>query len=95
MGRQGMLDSERPGMVNPMRLIWELNDAIADNTMVAADSGSSANWYARHLRMRGNMRGSRSGNLAAMGPASPTPWAPSSLTRTAPRWPSSVTAPCK
>ena len=71
MERQAMIDSERPGMVNPMRLIWELSEQIPDNAMVAADSGSSANWYARHLRMRGHMRGSLSGNLATMGPGVP------------------------
>ena len=58
-------------MVNPMRLVWELSDVIPDNAMVAADSGSSANWYARDLRMRGNMRGTLSGNLATMGPGVP------------------------
>ncbi len=71
MERQALLDSDRPAMVNPMRLLWELNDVIPDNAMVAADSGSSANWYARHLRMRGNIRGSLSGNLATMGPGVP------------------------
>jgi pyruvate dehydrogenase (quinone) len=71
MERQAMLDSDRPAMVNPMRLFWELNDVIPENAMVAADSGSSANWYARHLRMRGNIRGSLSGNLATMGPGVP------------------------
>jgi pyruvate dehydrogenase (quinone) len=39
--------------------------------MLPADSGSSANWYARHLRMRGAMRGSLSDTLAAMGPGVP------------------------
>ena len=34
-----------------------------------ADSGSSANWYARQLRFRGTMRGSLSGTLATMGAA--------------------------
>ena len=71
MERQAMLGSDRPGMVNPMRLIWELSELIPDNAMVAADSGSSANWYARQLRMRGSMRGSLSGNLATMGPGVP------------------------
>jgi pyruvate dehydrogenase (quinone) len=71
MERQAMLESDRPGMVNPMRLVWELSDQIPDNAMVAADSGSSANWYARHLRMRGHMRGTLSGNLATMGPGVP------------------------
>ncbi len=71
MERQAMLNSDRPAMVNPMRLLWELNEVIPDNAMVAADSGSSANWYARHLRMRGNIRGTLSGNLATMGPGVP------------------------
>jgi pyruvate dehydrogenase (quinone) len=71
MERQAMLGSDRPGMVNPMRLIWELSEVVPENAMVAADSGSSANWYARQLRMRGTMRGSLSGNLATMGPGVP------------------------
>ena len=38
---------------------------------MAADSGSAANWYARQLKFRGDMRGSLSGNLATMGPGVP------------------------
>ena len=44
---------------------------MPDNAIVTADSGSSANWYARNLRFRGDMRGSLSGTLATMGPAVP------------------------
>jgi pyruvate dehydrogenase (quinone) len=57
--------------VNPMRLFRELSTRLPDNAIVTADSGSSANWYARQLRFRGNMRGSLSGNLATMGPGVP------------------------
>ncbi len=57
--------------INPMRLFWELSSRLADNAIVTADSGSAANWYARHLRFRGNMRGSLSGTLATMGPGVP------------------------
>ncbi len=57
--------------VNPMRLFSELSPRLPDDAIVAADSGSSANWYARQLRFRGNMRGSLSGNLATMGPGVP------------------------
>jgi pyruvate dehydrogenase (quinone) len=57
--------------VNPMRLFHELSTRLPDNAIVAADSGSSANWYARQLRFRGDMRGSLSGNLATMGPGVP------------------------
>ena len=40
---------------------------LPDDAILTADSGSAANWYARHLRMRGGMRGSLSGTLATMG----------------------------
>lgn len=66
--RQSMLEA-RP--VNPMRVVWELSQRIPENAIVTADSGSSTNWYARCLRMRGDMRGSLSGTLATMGPAVP------------------------
>jgi pyruvate dehydrogenase (quinone) len=57
--------------VNPMRLFHELSTRLPDNAIVTADSGSSANWYARQLRFRGDVRGSLSGNLATMGPGVP------------------------
>ena len=68
---EAKIDSDKPGVVNPMRLVWELNGEIPGNAMVAADSGSSANWYARQLKIKGSMRGSLSGNLATMGPGVP------------------------
>ena len=39
--------------INPMRLFHELSSRLPANAIVAADSGSSANWYARHLRFHG------------------------------------------
>jgi pyruvate dehydrogenase (quinone) len=57
--------------VNPMLVFSELSPRLPDDVIVTADSGSSANWYARHLRFRGDMRGSLSGNLATMGPGVP------------------------
>ncbi len=71
MERQAMTDSDQPGVVNPQRLVWELSSRLPANAVVAADSGSSANWYARHLRLRGEQRGTLSGNLATMGPGVP------------------------
>jgi pyruvate dehydrogenase (quinone) len=62
--RQSMLTAKP---VNPMRVVWELSQRIPDNAIITADSGSSTNWYARCLRMRGTMRGSLSGTLATMG----------------------------
>ncbi len=57
--------------INPLRLFSELSPQLPDNAIVTADSGSSANWYARILRFRGNIQGSLSGNLATMGPGVP------------------------
>ena len=57
--------------VNPMLVFRELSARLPANAIVTADSGSSANWYARQLRFRGDMRGSLSGNLATMGPGVP------------------------
>ena len=39
--------------------------------MLSADSGSGTNWYARHVKIRGTMRGTLSGALATMGCAVP------------------------
>jgi len=57
--------------VNPMRIFSEFSRQAPDNAIVTSDSGSAANWYARQVRMRGDMRGSLSGTLATMGPAVP------------------------
>lgn len=57
--------------INPEYVVHALDALLPDEAMVAADSGSAANWYARHLRFRGGMRGSLSGTLATMGPGVP------------------------
>ncbi|MEU5716353.1 thiamine pyrophosphate-requiring protein [Streptomyces sp. NPDC020403] len=57
--------------VNPEYVVHALDALLPDNVILAADSGSAANWYARHLRLRGQMRGSLSGTLATMGPGVP------------------------
>ncbi|HEV7208946.1 MAG TPA: thiamine pyrophosphate-requiring protein, partial [Mycobacteriales bacterium] len=66
--RRAMTDADP---VNPMRIFHELSKRLPHNAMIASDSGSSANWYARHLQFRGEVRGSLSGNLATMGPGVP------------------------
>ncbi|WP_298322099.1 thiamine pyrophosphate-requiring protein [Haloactinopolyspora sp.] len=68
MEQQAMVDATP---VNPMRVVHELSERIPQDAIVTADSGSSTNWYARNLRMRGRMRGSLSGTLATMGPGVP------------------------
>jgi pyruvate dehydrogenase (quinone) len=57
--------------LNPQRVYWELSPRLPDGCVLCADSGSSANWYARDLKMRPGMRASLSGNLATMGPGVP------------------------
>ncbi len=57
--------------INPMRLFADLSPKLPGNAILAADSGSAANWYARQLKFRDGMRGSLSGTLATMGPGVP------------------------
>ncbi|MFE6489313.1 thiamine pyrophosphate-dependent enzyme, partial [Streptomyces sp. NPDC057757] len=57
--------------VNPEYVVHALDALLPENAIVAADSGSAANWYARHLRFRDGVRGSLSGTLATMGPGVP------------------------
>jgi pyruvate dehydrogenase (quinone) len=57
--------------INPQRVFWELSPRLPDNCILSADSGSSANWYARDLKIRRGMMASLSGNLATMGPGVP------------------------
>jgi pyruvate dehydrogenase (quinone) len=68
MEREAHVDADP---VNPQLLFHEASKHLPSNAMLAADSGSSANWYARQLKFRGDMRGSLSGTLATMGPAVP------------------------
>jgi pyruvate dehydrogenase (quinone) len=53
--------------INPQRVFWELSPRLPDNCILAADSGSAANWFARDLKLRRGMMASLSGNLATMG----------------------------
>jgi pyruvate dehydrogenase (quinone) len=57
--------------VNPQRVFWELSPRLPDGAMLSADSGSTANWYARDVKIRRGMKASLSGGLATMGPGVP------------------------
>jgi pyruvate dehydrogenase (quinone) len=57
--------------VNPQRPFWELSPRLPDRAIVTVDSGSSAVWYARDIKLRRGMMGSLSGGLASMGSAVP------------------------
>jgi pyruvate dehydrogenase (quinone) len=57
--------------INPQYVFHELSPRLPANAIITADSGSAANWWARHLRMKESMMASLSGNLATMGPGVP------------------------
>jgi pyruvate dehydrogenase (quinone) len=57
--------------INPELVFHELDPVLPEGSIITADSGSVANWFARHLRIRAGMRASLSGNLATMGPGLP------------------------
>ncbi|MGK5496880.1 thiamine pyrophosphate-requiring protein [Streptomyces sp. URMC 125] len=68
MRRRAVLEADP---VNPEYVVHVLDGLLPDDAIVTADSGSSTNWYARHLRFTGAVRGSLSGTLATMGPGVP------------------------
>ncbi|MGV0870664.1 thiamine pyrophosphate-requiring protein [Mycolicibacterium sp. XJ879] len=68
MHKEAMVSTDA---INPLRLFAELSPQLPGNAIVTADSGSAANWYARMLRFRDDIRGSLSGTLATMGPGVP------------------------
>ena len=57
--------------VNPQRVVWELGTRLPDDAILTADSGTSAVWLARCIRIRRGMMSSLSGGLATMGCAIP------------------------
>ena len=57
--------------INPQLVFWELSKRLPDGAILASDSGSAANWFARDIKIREGMMASLSGNLATMGPGVP------------------------
>jgi pyruvate dehydrogenase (quinone) len=57
--------------INPQYVFWELSKRLPDNCILSADSGSTAAWFARDLKIRKGMMASLSGNLATMCPGMP------------------------
>lgn len=57
--------------VNPEMVFWEMSDRLPDGTILAADSGTAANWLARAVRIRDGMMATLSGTLATMCPGVP------------------------
>src|SRR5581483_1111684 len=63
MDERGSVDSKP---MKPQVVAHELNKLLADDAIVATDSGTITTWIARHLSIRGQMMFSCSGNLATM-----------------------------
>jgi len=57
--------------INPQRVFWELSSRLPEDCILSSDSGSSANWFARDVKIRRGMKASLSGTLATMGPGVP------------------------
>lgn len=57
--------------INPQQVYRELSKRLPDNCILSADSGSTAAWFARDLKIRKGMKASLSGNLATMCPGMP------------------------
>jgi pyruvate dehydrogenase (quinone) len=57
--------------LNPQLLFHELSKRLPDLAILTSDSGSSTDWWARHVRMRAGMKAALSGTLASMCPAVP------------------------
>jgi pyruvate dehydrogenase (quinone)/pyruvate oxidase len=57
--------------MKPQVVAHELNKLLADDAIIATDSGTITTWAARHIDMRGSMMFSVSGTLASMACAVP------------------------
>ena len=57
--------------INPQLVFHELSKRLPDGAIISSDSGSSANWFARDVKLRRGMMASLSGTLATMGPGVP------------------------
>jgi pyruvate dehydrogenase (quinone) len=63
--------ADRDGRIRPQGLFSALSRQLPDNAILSSDSGSAANWYARHIKIRRGMKAMLSGNLATMVPGVP------------------------
>ena len=63
--------SDLNGRIRPQGLFSSLSRHLPDNAILSSDSGTAANWYARHIKIRTGMKAMLSGNLATMVPGVP------------------------
>ena len=57
--------------INPQLVFHELSSRLPDGAILTSDSGSSTDWWARHVKVRRGMMAALSGTLATMCPAIP------------------------
>jgi pyruvate dehydrogenase (quinone) len=57
--------------LNPQKVFHELSPRLPERCILTGDSGSSTNWWARHLKLRDGMMAALSGTLATMCPSVP------------------------
>jgi pyruvate dehydrogenase (quinone) len=81
---------DRP--MKPEVVAFELNKLLADDAIVATDSGTVTTWIARHMVLREGQMFSCSGNLATMACGLPYAVAAASPSPSARWWPSWATA---
>lgn len=55
--------------LNPERFFWDLTSRLPDNAVFTVDTGMSATFFARAVKVRRGMKTAISGILATMGPA--------------------------
>jgi pyruvate dehydrogenase (quinone) len=55
--------------LNPELFFWEFSSRVPDGAIMTADTGMSATFFARGVKMRRGMKTAISGTLATMGPA--------------------------
>jgi pyruvate dehydrogenase (quinone) len=63
--------TEHENRLRPQGLFAAISRHLPEAAILSSDSGSAANWFARHVRIRRGMKASLSGNLATMGPGVP------------------------
>ena len=64
-------EDRRGDRIRPQALFAALSRHLPDNAIITSNSGSAANWFARHVRIRRGMKATLSGNLATMVPGVP------------------------
>ena len=71
MDERGTPQMTSRGKLRPQGPFSVLSRLLPDRAILSCDSGSAANWWARHVRIRRGMMASLSGNLATMLPGVP------------------------